>query len=74
METSTPASRLFIIGSAASHAMSPDLWNPVLAELGCGWHYEAWDVPRDAAMDGVRHRLLEPDVVAANVTMPHALP
>jgi shikimate dehydrogenase len=71
METSTPASRLFIIGSAASHTMSPDLWNPVLAELGCGWHYEAWDVPRDAAMDGVRRRLLEPDVVAANVTMPH---
>ena len=65
------ASRLVLIGSAASQAMSPDLWNPVLTELGGGWTYEAWDVPPDGDLPAVRDRLLEPDIVAANVTMPH---
>ncbi|NUT70531.1 shikimate dehydrogenase [Pseudarthrobacter sp. C4D7] len=63
--------RLVLIGSAASQAMSPALWNPVLAELGGGWTYEAWDVPAGADLAPVRDRLLEPDIVAANVTMPH---
>lgn len=51
--------------------MSPGLWNPVLEQLGSRWSYEAWDVPRDVPMSVVRARLLESDVVAANVTMPH---
>ncbi|MEV4988784.1 shikimate dehydrogenase family protein [Pseudarthrobacter sp. LMD1-1-1.1] len=65
------ASRLVLIGSAASQAMSPGLWNQVLQELGSGWTYEAWDVAPDADLGAVRRRLLEPDIVAANVTMPH---
>lgn len=65
------ASRLFLIGSAASKAMSPALWNPVLDQLGSPWTYDAWDVGQDADMAAVRARLLMPDVVAANVTMPH---
>lgn len=63
--------RLFLIGSDASGAMSPGLWNPVLEQLGTDWRYEAWDVPENFPMDAVRGRLLESDVVAANVTMPH---
>ena len=65
------AGRLVLIGSAASKAMSPGLWNPVLQELGNGWAYEAWDVAPGADLQAVRRRLLEPGVVAANVTMPH---
>ncbi|OOP64862.1 shikimate dehydrogenase [Arthrobacter sp. SRS-W-1-2016] len=71
METSTSARRLFLIGSEASKAMSPDLWNPVLRKMTIGWSYEAWDVPAGASMAEVRAKLLETDVVAANVTMPH---
>ena len=71
MEPSTQPSRLALIGSAASQAMSPLLWNPVLRELGRGWTYEAWDVAPDGDLAAVRVRLLAPDVMAANVTMPH---
>ncbi|MHC6591832.1 shikimate dehydrogenase family protein [Arthrobacter sp. C152] len=71
MEPSREASRLVLIGSAASKAMSPGLWNPVLQKLGNGWAYEAWDVAPDADLEAVRRRLLEPGIVAANVTMPH---
>ncbi len=68
---SVEASRLVLIGSAASAAMSPDLWNPVLQELGNGWTYEPWDVPAGGDLVRTRRRLLEPDILAANVTMPH---
>jgi shikimate dehydrogenase len=71
MDNPTPSSRLFLIGSEASRAFSPGLWNPALKGLGSGWTYEAWDVPREVPMSGVRARLLDSDVVAANVTMPH---
>ena len=71
MDENTDGTRLFLIGSEASRAMSPGLWTPVLEHLGIGWRYEAWDVPRDFPMAAVRARLLEADVVAANVTMPH---
>jgi shikimate dehydrogenase len=71
MESPTTGSRLFLIGSDASHAMSASLWNPVLKELGSDWRYEGWDVPAGASMSAVRARLLDGDVVAANVTMPH---
>lgn len=71
MELSTQPSRLALIGSAASQAMSPGLWNPVLRGLGTGWTYEAWDVAPDGDLAAVRARLLAPDMVAANVTMPH---
>ena len=47
------------------------LWNPVLGRLGTGWTYEAWDVPPDGDLASVRDRLLEPGIIAANVTMPH---
>lgn len=63
--------RLFLIGSAATHAMSPSLWNPVREELQNNWRYESWDVPAGTGMSSVRARLLADDVVAANVTMPH---
>ncbi|MFP5312378.1 MAG: shikimate dehydrogenase family protein [Actinomycetes bacterium] len=71
MEPRTPTSKLVLIGSAASKAMSPALWNPVLAKLGNGWTYGAWDVPADGDLAQVRRKLLDPGVVAANVTMPH---
>jgi shikimate dehydrogenase len=71
MDENVDGTRLFLIGSEASGAMSPGLWNPVLERLGTPWRYEAWDVPAAFPMAGVRARLLEPDVVAANVTMPH---
>lgn len=71
MEDREYGNRLFLIGSEASQAMSPGLWNPVLEQLGSSWIYEAWDVPGGHPMAGVRARLLESDVVAANVTMPH---
>ncbi|MBX7443155.1 MULTISPECIES: shikimate dehydrogenase [unclassified Arthrobacter] len=71
MKPSTEASRLVLVGSAASKAMSPGLWNPVLQKLGSGWTYEAWDVPPGGDLAGVRRRLLDPGIVAANVTMPH---
>lgn len=62
---------MFLIGSAASQAMSPVLWNPVLRRLGLPWTYAAWDVPSRGDLAAVRRRLVEPDAVAANVTMPH---
>ncbi|GAP56131.1 shikimate dehydrogenase, partial [Arthrobacter sp. Hiyo6] len=62
---------MFLIGSEASAAMSPALWSPVLERLGSTWTYEPWDVPAGSVMDEVHARLLEADVVAANVTMPH---
>lgn len=71
MENRMPARRLFLIGSEASSAMSPGLWSPVLEQLGNSWTYEAWDVPARQDMSGVRAAMLEADVVAANVTMPH---
>ncbi|MFF1386248.1 shikimate dehydrogenase family protein [Arthrobacter sp. NPDC058288] len=71
MENHSPAHRLFLIGSEASAAMSPGLWGPVLEQLGSSWTYEAWDVPAGQDMSGVRASMLESDVVAANVTMPH---
>ncbi|WP_104175050.1 shikimate dehydrogenase [Arthrobacter sp. Y81] len=71
MENETPGHRLFLIGSEASKAMSPGLWSPVFEQLGSSWTYEAWDVPAGRDMSGVRGALLEADVVAANVTMPH---
>jgi shikimate dehydrogenase len=71
MKSASAGSRLFLIGSDASHAMSATLWNPVLQELGSDWRYEGWDVPAGASMSAVRARLLDDDVVAANVTMPH---
>lgn len=71
MGTSKEASRLVLIGSAASKAMSPGVWNPVLRKLGSGWTYEAWDVAPGGDLAGVRRRLLDPGIVAANVTMPH---
>jgi shikimate dehydrogenase len=71
MKSPSAGSRLFLIGSDASHAMSASLWNPVLRELGSDWRYEGWDVPAGASMAAVRARLLDGDVVAANVTMPH---
>lgn len=67
----TKEAHLLLIGSAASQAMSPGLWNPVLRELGAKWTYKPWDVPPGCDMASVRARLLENDVVAANVTMPH---
>lgn len=71
MEDLTRGQQLFLIGSKASTAMSPGLWNPVFESLGNQWRYDPWDVPADASMAGVRAGLLAPDVVAANVTMPH---
>lgn len=71
MEDHNPGCRLFLIGSEASTAMSPELWSPVFEHLGVGWSYEAWDVPGGAPMSDVRARLLDADVVAANITMPH---
>ncbi len=71
MQHHNPGSRLFLIGSEASTAMSPELWSPVFEQLGVGWSYDAWDVPGGASMSEVRARLLDADVVAANVTMPH---
>ncbi|NUS35605.1 MAG: shikimate dehydrogenase [Pseudarthrobacter sp.] len=71
MEPCAEASRLVLIGSAASKAMSPGLWNPVLQKLRNGWAYEAWDVAPDGDLAAIRRRLLEPGIVAANVTMPH---
>ncbi|MDF9277611.1 shikimate dehydrogenase [Arthrobacter sp. EH-1B-1] len=70
--TSQPGKpRLLIIGSDASHAMSPALWSPVLTELETGWTYEPLDVPADSDMRPLRQHLLDTSVIAANVTMPH---
>ena len=63
--------RLVLIGSDASQAMSPPLWNPVFEALDNGWTYDSWDVPRGGEMAEVRDRLLAAEMVAANVTMPH---
>lgn len=65
------ATQLFIIGSHASHTMSPDLWNPVFEKLGNHWTYQPWDVPAQGEMQEVHNGLLAADVVGANVTMPH---
>ncbi|MHC6595156.1 shikimate dehydrogenase family protein [Arthrobacter sp. C152] len=63
--------RMFLVGSEATKAMSPPLWNKVFEQLQHDWIYEGWDVPSSHDMDEVRQRLLDPAVGAANVTMPH---
>lgn len=62
--------RLGLIGEHASEAMSPRLWAPVLRTVRPTWSYEPWDVGADGVV-GLRDRLLEGDVMAFNVTMPH---
>lgn len=71
MEDRTFAHRLFLIGSHASTAMSPSLWNQVFTGLGNRWSYQPWDMPSDAPMAAVLSGLLSTEVVGANVTMPH---
>jgi shikimate 5-dehydrogenase len=54
VESPIAGSRLFLIGSDASHAMSGSLWDLVLEKLGIPWRYEGWDVPAGAGMSAVR--------------------
>lgn len=64
--------RLGVIGDPVSHSLSPALHQPALDMLGIPaiyerWHTAAADIP--ARMEFLR----EPDVLGANVTVPHKL-
>ncbi len=62
--------RAVLLAHPAGHSLSPAMQNAAFDALGIDARYEAWDVPPDrlaSAVDRLRH----PDVLGANVTVPH---
>ena len=62
--------RLGLIGDPVAHSLSPAMQNAALRELGIAGTYERWQT----AASEVDHRvagLRAPDILGANVTVPH---
>jgi shikimate dehydrogenase len=62
--------RLGLIGFPVEHSLSPAFQQPALDALGIDATYELWPTPPDQVAD-VMAALREPDVIGANVTVPH---
>jgi len=63
-------SRAVLLAHPAGHSLSPAMHDAAFAALGIDARYEAWDVPPDRLASAV-DRLRRPDVLGANVTVPH---
>ncbi len=61
--------RLGILGYPLGHSMSPVFQQAALDHLGIDARYEAWPVPE--ALAGQVAKLRQPEVLGANVTVPH---
>lgn len=64
------AVRLGLIGYPVSHSLSPAFQQPALDALGIEATYALWPTPPDAVAARVES-LRAPDVLGANVTVPH---
>lgn len=64
-------SALYLVGSHASTAMSPDLWTRTFAHAGISCTYDAWEVPTQAGLPAVERALRNRRASAVNVTMPY---
>lgn len=62
--------RVFLLAHPAGHSLSPSMHAAAFAAAGIDASYEAWDVAPEA-LGGAFARLREPDVLGANVTIPH---
>jgi len=61
---------IYLLAHPASHSLSPLMHRAAFAALGIEGRYVAWDVP-PAALPKAVARLREPEVLGANVTIPH---
>lgn len=62
--------RVGVIGDPVEHSISPAMQQPALDALGIPATYERWHTPLDALPARVES-LRAPDVIGANVTVPH---
>jgi len=60
----------YLIGYPVKHSMSPLMHNYAFKEQGLDYKYSLKDVPPEKLKDAV-DSLREPDVIGANVTIPH---
>jgi shikimate dehydrogenase len=68
----TTTYRLGVIGDPVAHSLSPALHQPALDLLGIPATYERWHTPAAEVPSRVES-LRAPDVLGANVTVPHKL-
>ena len=59
-----------LIGDPVAHSLSPVLHNAAFAHVGMDARYELWPTPATALAERVES-LRAPDVLGANVTLPH---
>ncbi len=62
--------RLGLIGDPVAHSLSPAMQNAGLAALGITGRYDAWQTDVDAIPDRITS-LRSPEILGANVTVPH---
>ncbi|MDO8562542.1 MAG: shikimate dehydrogenase, partial [Candidatus Limnocylindria bacterium] len=60
----------YLLGHPVAHSLSPAMHNAAFRALGMAHRYEALDVAPEALAAAVG-RLRAPDVLGANVTVPH---
>jgi shikimate dehydrogenase len=68
----TPILHVGLIGHPVAHSRSPAMQQAAFAALGIAARYELWDTPPDALAARVAS-LRAPDMLGANVTIPHKL-
>lgn len=61
---------MFLVGRHIGHSLSPAMWNHVFTSTGTPIRYGLRDVD-ETGLASVADEIRSPDVVAANVTMPH---
>ena len=61
---------IYLLAHPAGHSLSPPMHQAAFAALGIEARYQAWDVSPAALPEAVA-RLREPEVLGANVTIPH---
>jgi shikimate dehydrogenase len=67
-----PAARVGLIGHPVAHSRSPAMQQAALDALGIAARYELWDTPPEDLAARVA-ALRQPDMLGANVTIPHKL-
>lgn len=69
-ETRTGTIRVGLVGDPVAHSLSPALQQPALDALGIPARYELWATPAAVLPERIAG-LRAPDVLGANVTVPH---
>lgn len=62
--------KVYLLAHPAGHSLSPAMHNAAFAALGINAHYQAKDIPPEALAAAVAE-LRAPEVLGANVTIPH---